>query len=137
MKATFLSQIVSTDYRTRLVVNEPEVASYMEISDDAYRSYIDGMRLCAREGTAMSIFETYPIDVCAKTGTAQHDIRGASDHGAFMCFAPATNPSIAIYVYGEKSGSGSAMGPVAKAILDIHFEVGEIGDVVTYENRVS
>ena len=54
-----------------------------------------------------------------------------------MCFAPATKPTIAVYVYGEKSGSGSAMGPVAKAILDIHFEVGEIGDVDTYENQVS
>lgn len=137
MKATFLNQVVASDYRTRLVVNEPEMLSYMEINDDAYLSYIEGMRLAAREGTAKSIFATYPIDVCAKTGTAQHDIRGASDHGAFMCFAPATKPTIAVYVYGEKSGSGSAMGPVAKAILDIHFEVGEIGDVTTYENQVS
>ena len=109
----------------------------MTISDDAYLSYIEGMRLAAREGTARTIFADYPIDVCAKTGTAQHDIRDQSDHGAFMCFAPATNPTIAVYVYGEKSGSGSAMGPVAKAILDIHFEVGEVGDVTTYENQVS
>ena len=137
MRATFLSQVVSTDYRTRLVINAPEAVSHMTISDDAYLSYIEGMRLAAREGTARTIFADYPIDVCAKTGTAQHDIRDQSDHGAFMCFAPATNPTIAVYVYGEKSGSGSAMGPVAKAILDMHFEVGEVGDVTTYENQVS
>ena len=54
-----------------------------------------------------------------------------------MCYAPSAAPEIAIAVYGEKAGSGSTMGAVAKSILDIYFEVGEIGDISVQENQMS
>ena len=58
-------------------------------------------------------------------------------HGAFVCYAPADDPQIAIAVYGERAGHGSTLATVAKAILDIYFEVGEAGDVPAVENQVS
>ena len=138
-RATFLNRVVSTDYRSLVLENEPEIVSTLEISDDAYLAYTQGMRMAVTEygGTANKIFGNYPIEVSAKTGTAQTGINNTSDNGAFICYAPSSQPQIAVSVYGEKAGGGSTMGPVAKAIFDIYFEVGEIGNVNVYENQMS
>lgn len=141
--ATFLNRVVSTDYRSLVLENEPEIASILDIPNDAYLSYTEGMQMVAHyrdpdmKGTAYTVFQNYPITICAKTGTAQTGIRNQDDNGAFICYAPAANPQIAIAVYGEKSGSGSVMGNVAKGILDVFFDIGEAGDVQTYENAMS
>lgn len=144
MKATFLKRVVSADYRSLLQKNSPTVLSTMEISDEAYNAYFQGMRMVVTQntgdllGTARNVFgPNYPVEICAKTGTAQRDNTKESDNGAFVCFAPASAPQIAIAVYGEKVGSGSAMGEVAKAITDLYFGVDAIGDVVVEENQLS
>ena len=137
-KATFLNRIVSADYEELLLKSEPQVMSNLEISDEAYNAYKEGMRMVAHEqgGTAWSTFRNYDITICAKTGTAQTEKKG-SDNGAFVCFAPYDNPQIAIAVYGEQAGHGSTLASVAKAILDAYFEVGEVGDVAVNENTLS
>jgi len=141
--ATFLNRVVSTDYRSLVLENEPEIAYVMDIPLDAYLSYTEGMQMVAHyidpemKGTAYSVFGNYPIRVCAKTGTAQTGINNQDDNGAFVCYAPAEKPQIAIAVYGEKSGSGSVMGNVAKGIMDAFFDVGEAGELDTYENTMS
>ena len=141
-KATFLNRVVSADYRELLLEGEKSVMSHMEISDEAFKAYSEGMLLVTHatdrfNGTAYSTFKDYPIDVCAKTGTAQNGNPSASDNGAFICYAPADDPQIAIAVYGEKAGHGSWLATVAKDILDVYFEVGEIGDVTVNENQPS
>ena len=141
-KATFLNRVVSADYRKLLRHSEKEVLSTLEISADAYLAYHTGMQLVTQKteefnGTAYSTFKNYPIAVAAKTGTAQSGIQTASDHGAFVCYAPADDPQIAIAIYGEKAGHGNSLGSIAKDILDIYFDVGEVGDVPTYENKLS
>ena len=141
-KATFLNRVVSADYRELLAESTREVLSTLEISDDAYLAYSSGMKLVTSKtsdwtGTAYSTFKNYPISVAAKTGTAQSGIRNASDHGAFVCYAPADNPQIAIAIYGEKAGHGNTLATIARDILDIYFEVGEVSDVTSLENQLS
>ena len=140
-KATFLNRVVSSDYRTRLYQNETTVLSTMDIPEDAYKAYSEGMCLVTNKtdwtGTAYSTFKDYPVTVAAKTGTAQNGIHNASDNGAFICYAPAEDPQIAIAIYGEKAGHGSSLATIAKEMLDVYFEVGEAGDVITSENKVS
>ena len=142
-RSTFLNRVVSADYRSLLYQNTPSVLSTFDISDDAYLAYTQGMYLVTHgnsewSGTASKVFKNYPIAVAAKTGTAQTDAGSdASDNGAFVCYAPFDDPQIAIAVYGEKAGHGSTLANVAKAILDVYFEVGEIGDATSNENQVS
>ena len=141
-KATFLNRVVSADYRSLLAHSEKQVMSTLEISEDAYKAYFTGMRLVTQKtadwrGTAYNTFKDYPIAVAAKTGTAQSGQTNASDHGTMVCFAPADDPQIAIAVYGEKAGHGSSVTTIAKDILDIYFQVGEVGDVITSENKIS
>lgn len=135
-KATFLNRVLSSDYQNLEFVNQPEVVSQFQISDDAYASYTKGMRDVALTGTARRVFANYPIAVAAKTGTAETD-SGGSDNGAFVCYAPFDDPQIAVVVYGEKAGGGSTMGQVAKAILDTYFEKELVGNVSTGENQIS
>jgi penicillin-binding protein 2 len=136
-KATFLSQVVSADYRELIFKNQAQVLSTMTISPEAYYMYQEGMKRVASSpyGTAYSTFKNYPIAVAAKTGSAQHGGEGPLN-GAFICYAPADDPQIAIAVFGEKIGGGSYLAPVAKAILDAYFGL-NTGDVDHYENEVN
>ena len=137
-KATFLNRVVSSDYRQLEFENQPQILSKMTISDEAYLAYTEGMRAVAKTGTASGTFANYPIDVAAKTGTAQHsNSKNVSDHGAFVCYAPFDEPEIAVVVYGEKAGHGTTMGQIAKEILDTYFENPEVGDVNSGENTIS
>ena len=137
-QTTFLSRVVSADYRTLVAEKEPVISNILEISEDAYNAYSQGMQWVTSQpkGTAYYTFKNYPIAVAGKTGTAQHG-GGGSENGAFVCYAPADKPEISIAIYGEKAGHGSTLAAIAKAILDSRFEVGEIGDVPTYENKLS
>jgi len=138
-KATFMNRVVSSDYRKLLLENKTQLLSHMEISDEAFDAYREGMHLVTSKqyGTAYSTFRDYPIAVAGKTGTAETGIDGTSDHGAFICYAPLDNPQIAIAVYVERGGHGSTLASIAKSILDVYFEVGTVGDVNSFENQIS
>ena len=135
-KATFLNRVVSSDYTKLEFVNEPVVVSQLNISNDAYYAYTQGMREVALTGTARTILKNYPIAVAAKTGTAETD-SGGSDNGAFVCYAPFDDPQIAIVVYGEKAGHGRTMGQIAKALLDTSFQDQLVGNPTLGENQLS
>ena len=146
MKATFLDRVVSSDYRTLIEDNEPEIASTMDLSWNTIETYKQGMRqvITVNGGTADKYFGgfedpdgvgSFPVAVCAKTGTAEH-ASGGSDHGAFICFAPMEDPEIAVAVYGEKVAHGSSLAPVAEEILEVYFDLTMASDVFTYENQV-
>ena len=134
-EATFLDRVISSDYRTLVYENKVQVLSKMEISNTAYKTYLEGMvRVTSiNGGTAYSTFRNYPISVAGKTGTAE-GIIGTSDSSSFICFAPAQNPRIAIAVYGEQIGGGK-VAEVAKAILDVYFGF-STGDVDSNENQI-
>ena len=119
-KATFLDRVLSADYSGVLYENMPQILTTFSMSSTAYETYLEGMKQVTEpNGTAQAAFKDYPIKVAAKTGTAETDTGSAN--GAFICFAPADDPQIAICVYGEKAGGGSRLANVAKAVLDAYF----------------
>ena len=145
-RATFLNRVVSSDYRELIKENQPEIVSTMDISWETYDMYMRGMRKVVTElgGTARKYFGgredpdgigSFPVAVCAKTGTAEH-ASGGSDHGAFICFAPMEDPVIAVAIYGEKVAHGSSLAPVAEQILEEYFDTVYASDVFTYENQI-
>ena len=110
----------------------------MEISDDAYKAYTEGMRLAVTSysGTSHGLFGDYDVAVCAKTGTAEHG-SGGSDNASFVLYAPADDPEIAIAIYVEKGAQGGNLGNIAKAILDVYFSEASAVDTVPAENRLN
>ena len=157
MKATFLSRVVSSDYRTLIYENKPVVASQMDLEWTTVESYWQGMRkvITTPGGTADKYFggidDGLPDDedgmwplkgeviVYAKTGTAEH-ASGGSDHGAFVCFAhrkDETEPDIAVAIFGEKIAHGSTLGPVAEKILMTYYEMDAASEMTAFENQAS
>lgn len=138
MKATFLNRVVSSDYRTLVLENQPKIANIMELSAETVATYKQGMKqvITGSLGTARKTMRGLPVEVCAKTGTAQTGRQG-SDDGYFVCFAPADDPVIAIAVHGEKAAHGATLGRVAKSIIEYYFSNDDkISDVVIYENKI-
>ena len=133
--ATFMKRVVSADYSTLVEENTREVLSVTHMSNDTIAAVYDGMRQVVTSGSAASAFRGFDVEVCGKTGTAEHE-SGGSSNGAFICFAPMDDPEIAVAVYGEKAGSGAYMGRVARAVLEYYFTADELSDTVTYENKV-
>ena len=133
-RATFLSRVVSADYSSLIYESKVEVLSKLNMTDEAKSMYLEGMKMVAQEsgGTAYSTFKNYPVSVAAKTGTAEGV---GTSNGAFICFAPADDPQIAIAVYGEYVKGGSYLAPVAKAIMDVYFGL-DTGDVDNFENQL-
>lgn len=143
-KATFLRRVVSADYRELIQESTPKVLGKLDISDEAYNAYIEGMRLAVSttDGTAFEAFGFYEestgIGVAGKTGTAETGIPDTSDNGSFICFAPYNDPKIAIAVYGERAGHGSSMAGIAKDILDTYFaDYTGTSDTTVYENTMN
>ena len=154
MKATFLSRVVSSDYRTLIKENQPEIANQLEMAPTTIESYWKGMRKVITQmgGTATAYFGgpkdlygegdgVWPLKdeviVYAKTGTAEHASLG-SDHGAFICFAhrkDETQPDIAVALYGEKVAHGSWLAPVAEQILLSYYEMDAASEVTAFENQ--
>lgn len=148
MKATFLNRVVSADYTTLVSENEPVVMSTMDICNDAYLSYSQGMRqvITGSWGTARKYFNgfndeehTFPTDITvwAKTGTAQ-TFSSVSDNGAFVCYAARNGgePEVAVAIYGEKIAHGSTMAQVAETIVQAYFSADKEGEVNAYENQL-
>ncbi len=136
-KATLLSRVMSSDYEQLLYKNEPEILGQLEISDEAYYIYTTGMHMTTLSGgTASGAYRGYSIDVCAKTGTAEHGSLG-SDHGAFMVYAPMDDPQIAVYMYVEKAGGGGFLGDATRSVLDAYFAQKDVVDTVRSENTLN
>jgi penicillin-binding protein 2 len=103
--------------------------NYTMVDSVHFETIIDGMWMGVnKEGTSRKAYLP-GLDVCGKTGTAQHDryknrerkVR-YPDHSAFISFAPRNNPKIAIAVYIEHGGWGaSAAVPIASLIEELYL----------------
>jgi len=72
----------------------------LEFSESTWDAITEGMRLTTERGvggTAVSVFQGFPIRVAGKTSTTQQ-IPGRFEHSAFGAFAPLEDPQISIYV---------------------------------------
>lgn len=137
-KATFLRRVISADYQNLLFVNEPVILSQMDITQETYDVFSEGMRLSANKGTACTYLWNIKlgIDICAKTGTAEHG-SGGSDNASFVVFAPREDPVIAISVYVERAAGSSNLGKVPRAILIDYFNQSSFADYYPSEYRMN
>ena len=128
-RATFLNRVVSSDYRELIKENQPEImGTPMEISWETYDMYMKGMRKVVTElgGTARKYFGgredpdgigSFPVAVCAKTGTAE--VGGEKRPNAMLAgFVADSNYPLAFIVCVEEGGYGAAAClPIASSVL--------------------
>lgn len=117
----------------------PEVLpSPAEIEDEHWQIIHDAMVGVTTDPTSSTraVMHGLPYPVAGKTGTSQvytvsqeekYDAEAVDerlrDHGLFIVFAPADDPTIAVAVVVENNGGGShTAAPIARKILDTYFE---------------
>ncbi len=121
-KASLLKSARSYDYSKSIYERKATIAGAVSVDQSYYDAVHTGLFNVANsvDGTAYQIFGNYPYKVAAKTGTAQLG-EAITNNGIFVCYAPYDDPQIAIAVVVEKGGAGSAIGYIARDVLDYYF----------------
>lgn len=101
-------------YRRRV-----EVADRAAIDADAARQIREGMKQVALYGAGAPYFSDFPIEVAAKTGTAE--VPGGSANSVMILYAPAEDPQIAVAAVIEHGGLGHYSFPMAVDVLRAYF----------------
>jgi len=119
---SMLKSARSYDYSQSVFQRTPTVLSTVSVKQEYFDAVHIGMYNVANssDGTAFSIFGGYPVKVAAKTGTAQIG-EAITNNGVFVCYAPYDDPEIAVAVVVEKGYAGSAIGSIARDVLDYYF----------------
>ena len=117
------------------IAKEPTIYREINISEPTIDAIHSGMHLVAKgaSGTARSSFNQFPIEVAAKTGTAQES---SWENSWFVGFAPYNKPEICVVtsMYGA-DGLGSYNTQIAKDIFEQYFKVNETLDKTSLTNQ--
>lgn len=124
-ECSILKSVSSYDYSESIFERTPTVANDMDdVEDYTWGLIREGMTGAANSpyGTVFTTFGAvgYTPTVAAKTGTTETG--GVTDDAAFICYAPADDPEIAIAVVVENGSAGANLAPIARAVLDYYFE---------------
>lgn len=120
MKTHIVQKVTSCDNSKIIEETEPQIVCESAFSEDNIKIVQNAMRGVAKDydGTAYSVFGDYPVDIAAKTGTAENS---GSDHTVFICYAPFEKPEVAVAVVIEHGVKGKYSMQVAKELLDSYF----------------
>lgn len=89
------------------------------------------------KGTLRTVFKDFPIDVAAKSGTAEEN-KNLSSHVWFVGFAPYDDPQIAVTVmipFGDVTGSPAAV--VARNVIGEYMGLNYQSDSGYMENYLT
>ena len=80
----------------------------------------EGMLAVTQSGSLAAAFQDLPVQVGAKTGSAQ--VTGEETSNAVLvCFAPYDDPQIALALVAEQGGSGAALGEAAAQVIETYL----------------
>lgn len=126
-QAHFVKSVKTGDYRESVLENNGTVLNETGISENSLRIVKEGM---LRLGSRLSAFKTLPVQVAAKTGTAESKAKVNGSiveglNGFMISFAPYDNPEIAVAVAIENLNSGSATAVLVADIYNAYFNTAE------------
>ncbi|SHI30755.1 penicillin-binding transpeptidase domain-containing protein [Parasporobacterium paucivorans] len=99
---------------------KPNLESTAAVSQSTWDAVHQGMRSVATTGTGAKTFKDFPIEVAAKSGTAQENAL-RSNHAVYVAYAPYSAPEMAMSVvipYGDSSGYCAE---VVRDIINFYF----------------
>ena len=134
--AHLLKEVKSSDFSQVLYTYEPEVLDSIDIQPENLDAVKAGMlALATGKGSLARYFQDLPVQVGAKTGSAQVNAETESN-AVVVCFAPYDDPQIAISLVVEKGGSGSTLASIAADILRYYFSAEESREETLTENTL-
>ena len=119
----------------RYIENPASVFKQLELKDTTIEAIHAGMNLVAKgsHGSARTYFSQFPVEVAAKTGTAQEN---SWENAWFVGFAPYSKPELAVVtsMYGA-DGLGGYNIQVAKDIFEHYFKLNQTTQGITLDNQ--
>jgi penicillin-binding protein 2 len=106
---------------------EAPTARKLDIEPEHRQAILDGIRGAASApgGTSTAVFESFPVPIAGKTGTAEKGA-GRADQSWYVALAPWPDPQYAVAVTDEAGGFGAeTAAPMARLILAELFNVDE------------
>ncbi|MCR4563954.1 MAG: hypothetical protein K5755_04915 [Clostridiales bacterium] len=136
-QAHFVKSVKSYDFTKTVIDNNanPTVLNETGIKKETFDTVKEGMR---RVGARNYALKTCPVNVAAKTGTAEisklvDGKKVSGTNGLLISFAPYENPQIAIAIVVENAETGSSTAQIAADIYTAYFSsVGEADMVESY-----
>lgn len=107
-----------------------DVLSTVELDDWMWDDIQAGMKAVITDGSVSSIFQDLGVSLAGKTGTAQQS-KSRTNHGLFVCYAPAEQPTLAMAVriaYGYSSTNAAL---AAKDVLNYYFGLKDETEILT------
>ena len=104
-------------------------ARRVEIAPEYRQAILDGLYSAANDpgGTSTPVFETFPLDVAGKTGTAETP---KGDQSWYVALAPYPNPRYVVAATVEGGGFGAeTAAPAVRQILTALLDVDDTGEV--------
>jgi penicillin-binding protein A len=126
----YLLKYVQAPDLTQLAATTPSVLSHAVTSQVA--SEMTSMMIAVTQNPNGTAYQTAgpptvgtSLVIAGKTGTAENTVSGAGlDDAVFTCFAPASNPQIAVGVMVKGGGFGAdAAAPIAVKIIEAYLGV--------------
>ncbi len=130
-----ISKIVDVENGEELIV-QPQLDDVLDLEARNFETIIKDMEkvVHSQRGTARGMGNGLKYRVAGKTGTVQL-IQRAQDkewqasevpekfqpHGIFIAFAPAENPQILVSAIVENGGSGAAVAPIVRSMMDLYL----------------
>ena len=136
--ATHLLKTVKTsDFSGTVYEYEPELLNTLDLDPANVEAVKEGMWLVANdpESNSSAYFRDLPVEVGAKTGSAQVSSEVEAD-ALFVCFAPYDDPQIAISMVVEQGASGSNLAQAVAQVVDYYFSAEDTMESVGSENTL-
>ena len=132
-----LQEYKSSDYSNVTEVFEPVLLNTIDIQPEHLAAIKQGMFNLSKTATIAKYFDSLPVEVGCKTGTAETAAYAASTNAIFVCFAPFDNPQVALCIVAEDNGgSGSDLAELAAGILAQYFSTDSALNTVIAENTL-
>lgn len=122
-KAHIVKSVKSYDNLQTVVDNKPvQVNAGLNVPDSVIQIVKQGMLRVTEgsEGTATNVFQSFPVSLAGKTGTAQTNNK-KNYNGVFISFAPYDNPEIAVAVVVENGHNGYQTASVARSAYNYYL----------------
>jgi penicillin-binding protein 2 len=106
-------------------------ARRLDVAPEHREAILEGLRSAANDpgGTSTSVFETFPVQIAGKTGTAETS--SGVDQSWYIALAPYPNPRYVVATTIEGGGFGAtSAAPAVRQILTALLDVEDTGEVL-------
>ncbi len=131
-----LKEFKSSDYSQVTETYQADPLHTVDIQPEHLAAVKQGMYDLSKTWTMARYFDSLPVEVGCKTGTAETSARAASTNAVFVCFAPYDDPQIALCLVAEGGDAGGSLAELAAGILAQYFSTDSSLSAAPRENTL-